>query len=179
MASIVECSQLDKYTLVPLTYFYTDYCIPTEHSYFYFSSPGLPIRAQKNMRQYLLNVPCTFNLGLNSAKNTHQVKKASNKSCSKLNFLQKNPGTHMSISPQSGARWLERLICLKYYFVLKRQNIFNLGLNPVKNTHQIRKIKIIENEISYKEVSRRAHPPPPGVQLGASKDRYVSNILLY
>ncbi len=55
-ASIVERSQLDKYTLVPLTNFYTDYCIPTEHSYFYFLSPGLPSRAQKNAWHYLLNI---------------------------------------------------------------------------------------------------------------------------
>ncbi len=54
--SIVERSQLDKYTLISLTNFYTDYSIPTEHSYFYFSLPGLPSSAQKNTRQYLLNV---------------------------------------------------------------------------------------------------------------------------
>ncbi len=41
----------------------------------------------------------------------------------------------MSISPQSGARELERLIWLKYDNVLKWQNTFNLGLNTAKNTH--------------------------------------------
>ncbi len=56
-ASIVERSQLDKYMLVPLTNFYTDYCLPAEHSYFNFSSPGLSSCAQKNTQQYLLNVP--------------------------------------------------------------------------------------------------------------------------
>ncbi len=45
----------------------------------------------------------------------------------------------MSISPWSGARGLEKLIWLKYYFVLKRQNTFNLGLNAAKSTHQIKK----------------------------------------
>ncbi len=40
-------------------------------------------------------------------------------------------------------------------------------------------IKIVENEISYKKVSGHAHLPPTGAQLGASKNRYVSNILLY
>ncbi len=40
-------------------------------------------------------------------------------------------------------------------------------------------IKIVENEISYKKVNERTCLPPAGVQLGASKDGYVSNILLY
>ncbi len=60
-----------------------------------------------------------------NAKNTHQIKKVSNKSCSELDFVQKSPRGHMSIFPQSGARRLERLIWLKYYFVLKRGNTFN------------------------------------------------------
>ncbi len=80
---------------------------------------------------------------------------------------------------ESGDRVLERLIWLKYYFVLKRQNIFNLMLNAAKNTHQIKKIKIVENEISYKKVNGHTCLPPPGVELGTSKDGYVSNILLY
>ncbi len=83
----------------------------------------------------------------------------------------------MSISRQIGARGLERLIRLKYYFVLKWQNTFNLGLNATKNTYQIK--KKVENEISYKKVSGRTCVPPPGVELGTSKDEYVSNILLY
>ncbi len=45
----------------------------------------------------------------------------------------------MSISSWSEARAIERLIYLKYYFLLKRQNTFNLGLNAAKNTHQIKK----------------------------------------
>ncbi len=44
---------------------------------------------------------------------------------------------------------------------------------------KIVQIKIDENEISYKKVSGHVHLPSTGVQLGASKDRYVSNILLY
>ncbi len=60
-------------------------------------------------------------------------KKALNKSCSKLNFVHKSPGAHMSISSQCGASGLERQIQLKYYFVLKRKNTFKLGLNADKN----------------------------------------------
>ncbi len=46
-------------------------------------------------------------------------KKASNKSCSELNFIQESPRAHKSISPWSGARELERLAGLKYYWDLK------------------------------------------------------------
>ncbi len=44
----------------------------------------------------------TFSLGLNAAKNTHSIKNALTKSCSKLNFVQKSPRTHTLISPPSG-----------------------------------------------------------------------------
>ncbi len=67
-------------------------------------------------------------------------KKASNKSCLELNFVQKSPRAHMSIPPPpSGAMELERLIWLKYsYIALKRQFTFNLGLNAGKNTYAIK-----------------------------------------
>ncbi len=42
-------------------------------------------------------------------------KKASNKSCLNLNFIQKSLQTHMSIYLGSGARGLERLASSKYY----------------------------------------------------------------
>ncbi len=45
----------------------------------------------------------------------------------------------MSISPQSGARGLKRLIWLLYYMVLKLQITFNLELNAAKNTHYFKK----------------------------------------
>ncbi len=44
---------------------------------------------------------------------------------------------------------------------------------------KIVQIKIAENEISYVEISGCAYLPPPAVQLGASKDKCVSNIFLY
>ncbi len=42
--------------------------------------------------------------GLKAAKNTHQIKKTLNKSCSKLNFVQNSPQAHMSTFPWSGTR---------------------------------------------------------------------------
>ncbi len=67
-------------------------------------------------------------------------KKAKNKSCLELNFVQKSPRAHLSTPPpRSEVRGLERLIWLKYYFVLKRKKVFNLGLNVAKNVHQIKK----------------------------------------
>ncbi len=70
-------------------------------------------------------------------RNTHLMKKVSNKSCLELNYVPKSPQAYMSISPRSGARELERLIWLKYSFVLKQQNTFTLGLNAAKNTNHI------------------------------------------
>ncbi len=49
-------------------------------------------------------------LRLNVAENTNYMKKVLNKSCLELNFLQKSQLAHMSISPQSGDRGLERLM---------------------------------------------------------------------
>ncbi len=47
-----------------------------------------------------------FTLGLKVAKNTHNIKKASKKSSSELNFVQKSPQAQMSFSHRSGARGL-------------------------------------------------------------------------
>ncbi len=66
-------------------------------------------------------------------------KKVSSKSCLELNSLQKSQLARMYISPQSGDKGLERLIWLKYYNEQKRQIIFTLGLNAVKNTNFIKK----------------------------------------
>ncbi len=52
----------------------------------------------------------TFHFGLKLPKILIIAKKPSNKSCSTLNFVQKSPQGHMSISPQSGARGLKRFI---------------------------------------------------------------------
>ncbi len=67
-------------------------------------------------------------------------KKASNKSCSELNLIQKSPRVHMSIySPWSKDRGLERLACSKYYYIGKQQITYKLGLNAAKNMDHIKK----------------------------------------
>ncbi len=48
----------------------------------------------------------------------------------------------MSTSPQSGVREFERLTWLKYYFVLKGQNTFNLGFNTAKVHIKSKKYKL-------------------------------------
>ncbi len=75
-------------------------------------------------------------------------KKASNESCSKLNFVQKSPQAHISISPRSGATTFEGLIWLLYYIILKLPITFNLGPNAAKNTHYFKKkfqMKVVQN----------------------------------
>ncbi len=47
-----------------------------------------------------------FTLGLDTAKNTHYIKK----SCRILNFIQKSQQAHMSNSPRSGARGLKDFV---------------------------------------------------------------------
>ncbi len=46
----------------------------------------------------------------------------------------------MSISPRSGARGLERLVQMKYYYVQNRQITFTVGLNAAKNTDRVKTI---------------------------------------
>ncbi len=75
-------------------------------------------------------------------------KKASNKSYSELNFVQKTPLAYMSISSKKGARELQTLICLKPYNVQKWEIRFTLGLNAAKNNalYQIKvQIKVVQN----------------------------------
>ncbi len=82
----------------------------------------------------------------------------------------------MSVSLQNGARGLKILPCLKYYNVLKQENRLTLGLNTAKNTgfmKTILEVKVVENSISYKKVSRRMYLFPPGVELGGLKDSKV------
>ncbi len=81
-----------------------------------------------------------LHLRLNAAKNTHRIKKkASNKSYSYLNFLQKSPRAHMSIFHRSGDRGLKRCASLKNYNVEKRKSRFTLGLEAATNKHSHQK----------------------------------------
>ncbi len=45
----------------------------------------------------------------------------------------------MCTSFQSGAKGLQRLICFKYYIVLKWKSKFSLELNAAKNSQYMRK----------------------------------------
>ncbi len=71
------------------------------------------------------------------------TKNTSYKSCSELNFLQKSQLAHISIFPGSGARGLQRLMCLKYYNLLKWK------LDQFKGT-MLSKLPIITKNISNK-----------------------------
>ncbi len=46
----------------------------------------------------------------------------------------------MSISPKSWAKVLQRLMCLKFYDIQKREIRFTLGLNTAKNIDYKKKI---------------------------------------
>ncbi len=46
----------------------------------------------------------------------------------------------MSISLQSRAKGLQRLICFKYYYALKLEIKFTLGLNPAEITDYMKKV---------------------------------------
>ncbi len=60
--------------------------------------------------------------------------------CVTVNFLMFSAYVYLStLLPPSEAAGLKRLIWLKYYFVLKWKDTFNLGLNAAKNTHHIKK----------------------------------------
>ncbi len=62
-----------------------------------------------------------------------------NKSYSALNCLQKIQWAHMSVSPRSEGRGLQRLSSLKYYNVQNRESRFTLGLDAGKKTYYIKK----------------------------------------
>ncbi len=70
---------------------------------------------------------------------------------------------HPHPPPQSRARRLKRLIWLKYYFIPKRQNTFNFGLNTRKIRIKSKKlqIKVLQNWILYHKVRERVYLYPP------------------
>ncbi len=55
-----------------------------------------------NTYYVVIKLQIIFNLALNAGENTYPIKKASNKSCSELNFVQKSPRARMSYLP---AEW--------------------------------------------------------------------------
>ncbi len=66
-------------------------------------------------------------------------KNASSKCCWALNSTKKLVGAYVYPPPRSGARGLQRMPSLKYYYVQKWQSIFILHLAAAKNTHYIQK----------------------------------------
>ncbi len=73
----------------------------------------------------------------------------------------------MSTSLLRGARGLQRLICLKYFNVIKQGSTFALGLHAAKNTHYIRKSfkkKLLSIEFCIRKYmgAHVYHPPGPG-----------------
>ncbi len=68
----------------------------------------------------LLKQESRFTVGLTPPKLPIISKNVSNRSCRKLNFVQKTQCTHMSISPGSGAREHQRWPYFKYYSVLHK-----------------------------------------------------------
>ncbi len=87
----------------------------------------------------LLKWESRFIFWLNAAEITDYIKKLFKQSCRELNFIQKSQWAHMSISPKCGARELERLICIKYYIVLKWESRFTFWPDAAKITDYIRK----------------------------------------
>ncbi len=107
-------------------------------------------------------------------------KKASNKSYSKLNFIQKSPRAHLSISPRSNARGLERLIWLLYYKVLKLHITFNLELLPKIRINSKQASNESCSKLNFVQKSPGARTPiSPGMELRPSKDWYGWNLILY
>ncbi len=105
------------------------------------SFPGVKLGASKDC--HLLNIITYWNKKVNSfsgwtlPKLRNITRNASNKSCWALNFVQECQQANMSIFLKSGAMGLERLICFKYYIVLKWESRFTSGLNASKTTHYI------------------------------------------
>ncbi len=77
---------------------------------------------------YVQKQQIIFSLGIYAAKNTHHMKKASNKSCSKLNFVQKSPRAHLSICRGCGAMVLEN------FKVFLMQCVFLAAFSQQNNT---------------------------------------------
>ncbi len=135
------------------------FCIRASGNIGYCHTPSLVCWTLPKLPLILIpkNGKSRFNLGVNAVKNTHYIKRISNKSCSELNFVKESQWAHMSIFPQSGARGFERLIWLKYYILLTLQITFNLALNADKNiesNYQFQNIIIFKTYQSLK-------PPGP------------------
>ncbi len=111
--------------------FRIEFCTQKSASAYVLSPPWVELGDSKD--QYVWNLTMYRNGKLNSpflAQCCITSKKASNKSCSELNF--KIP--RMSISRRSWTRELQGSICLKSYNLQKWEIRFALWLNAVKNS---------------------------------------------
>ncbi len=145
-----------------------------------------PYSRQKRVSYVLLNEKngkSRLTLRLNTAENAHHIqKKLKMKVVQNQISYKKRLRTHMSISPCSGARGLERFTLLKYYIVQKWQITFNLGLNAAENTCHIQKSfkwKWFRIKFRKKKIHERICLSPFGVELGGSKDWSGWNIIFY
>ncbi len=88
-----------------------------------------------------------------------------------LNSVLKSPWAHMSISPQSGARWLQRLPSFEIFYIQKRGSKFTLELCCRKYAlhPKMLQIKVVEHWILYKEISGRLCLSPPGWSYGIQR----------
>ncbi len=84
---------------------------------------------------------------------------------------------HMSIYPQSVPRVLEKLLCLKYCIVRKRENRFVLGHYAAKNGDYMKKsLKRKLLNIQFLQKTQWVHMPissPLPMELEGSKDCHV------
>ncbi len=71
---------------------------------------------------------------LNTDKITNYMRKSFKWKLLKIEFLIKNSVGVYDYLHKSGGSGLQRLICLKYYNVLKREIRFTLGLSAAKTT---------------------------------------------
>ncbi len=90
-------------------------------------------------------------------KYTSHTKKLEIKKCLKLNFVQKSPWAHMSISPWSGARVLERLACSKYYDVGKWQHSIWGSTRPKIRITRRKGLNESCSNLNFIQKSLRAH----------------------
>ncbi len=84
-------------------------------------------------------------------------KKAWNKSCSELNFVQKNLRAHMSTFPRSGARGSKYQYV--WYLIMYRNgnlgSLYGSTLSKIRITWKKLEIKVVRNLISSKKVRER------------------------